>query len=39
MLLIAQLIFRCTGPSVKFAKRLLLAIAIIYLLPALASAG
>lgn len=39
MSLIAQMIFRCTGLSVKFAKRLLLAIAVIYLLPALASAG
>lgn len=39
MSLIPQLIFRCTGLSVKFAKRLLLAIAVIYLLPALASAG
>lgn len=33
------MIFRCTGLNVKFAKRLLLTIAVIYLLPALASAG
>jgi hypothetical protein len=31
--------YRCTRPSLKVAKRLLLAILIIYLLPALASAG